>query len=153
MDIRIRLATPDDLPHLLHHRRAMFEEMGHSDFTALAQMEQSSRDYFHNALRAGTYRGWIVEDSEKRVIAGGGIVLAAWPGFPGETHAKRAWILNMYTEPHARRRGIARRLVLTMAEWCRAEGLRSVWLHASHAGRPVYESLGFRPTNEMKLTL
>ena len=131
----------------------MFEELGHSDPAALTQMEQLSSDYFRPALRDGCYRAWMVEDANGQVVAGGGIVVADWPGFPGEPHAKRAWILNMYTEPHARRRGLARLLMLTMIDWCHSEGLRSVWLHASDAGRPIYASLGFHPTNEMKLLL
>ena len=40
-----------------------------------------------------------------------------------------------------------------MTEWCRAEGFASVSLHASDAGRLVYEPLGFQPSNEMKLSL
>ena len=153
MDFRIRSAGLPDLPHILRHRRAMFEEIGHSEPDALAHMEQVSRDYFRDALRSGTYHAWMAEDADGHVVAGGGVVTADWPGFPGEPLARRAWILNMYTEPHARRRGLARLLVRTMIEWCRAVGLRSVWLHASDAGRPVYSSLGFQPTNEMNLLL
>src|SRR5215470_12333210 len=93
------------------------------------------------------------EDANGTVIGGGGIVVADWPGFPGEDHAKRGWILNMYTEPRAWRQGAAKKLMQAMMEWCRSEGYGSVSLHASAAGRPVYESLGFQPTNEMRLTL
>lgn len=153
MNFRVRSADLRDLPHILRHRRAMFKEMGHSDPAALTQMEQVSSDYFRHALLDGRYRAWMVEDANGQVVAGGGIVVADWPGFPGELQAKRAWILNMYTEPHARRRGLARLLMIAMIDWCRTQGLRSVWLHASDAGRPVYTSLGFRPTNEMNLLL
>jgi len=59
----------------------------------------------------------------------------------------------MYTESRARRLGIAKKLVNTMTAWCRAEGFAAVSLHASAAGRPVYESVGFLPSNEMKLSL
>jgi GNAT superfamily N-acetyltransferase len=59
----------------------------------------------------------------------------------------------MYSEPEARRLGIAKQLLQTMLDWCRHEGFRSVALHASPAGRPLYESLGFQPTNEMRLPL
>ena len=37
----------------------------------------------------------------------------------------------------------------TVVEWCRTERLCTVWLHAS----PLYESMGFLPTNEMRLIL
>ncbi len=48
---------------------------------------------------------------------------------------------------------LARRIVETAVEACRARGLKRVMLHASDAGRPLYESLGFRQTNEMRLVL
>jgi hypothetical protein len=31
----------------------------------------------------------------------------------------------------------------------RAAGCHRLWLHASHLGRPLYESLGFEASNEM----
>ena len=34
-------------------------------------------------------------------------------------------------------------------DWCRAQGIARVRLHASDAGRPLYASLGFTPTTEM----
>jgi len=153
MEFRIREATLADLPHLLHHRRAMFEEMGHSELAVLDGVDKVSRRYLEQALRESTYKAWLAEQSGSEVVAGGGIVLAHWPGFPGESLAQRAWILNLYTEPHARRCGLATKLLRVMLEWCRAHGLATVSLHASPAGRPLYESLGFQPTNEMRLEL
>jgi len=153
MDINIREATLQDLPHLVHHRRAMFEEMGYRDPIELAQVDKSSQEYFSQSLRIGAYKAWLAEDSNNRIAAGGGIVIASWPGYPGETLANRAWILNMYTEPEARRRGLANKLLNVMLDWCRANGFRTVSLHASPAGRPIYESVGFQPTNEMRITL
>jgi hypothetical protein len=38
-------------------------------------------------------------------------------------------------------------------ESCRERGLSAVLLHASDAGRPLYESMGFTPTSEMRLVL
>ena len=153
MQFHIREAGLNDLHHLVHHRRAMLEDMGHRDPAILRRVDQVSQEYFSEALRLGTYKAWLAEVPEARIVAGGGIVIAAWPGYPGESLAKRAWILNMYTEPEARRRGIAKQLLQSMLDWCRNEGLSTVSLHASPAGRPLYESLGFQPTNEMRTTL
>jgi GNAT superfamily N-acetyltransferase len=153
MEIRIRKACVEDLKHILHHRLAMFEEMGFRDAAALERVQAVSREYFTEALQAGTYLAWMAEDSDGQVVGGGGIVVAAWPGFPGENRAKRAWILNMYTEPRARRCGVATRLMQEMIAWCRRERYGTVSLHASEAGRPMYESLGFQQTHEMSLKL
>lgn len=153
MEIRIREAGDEDLKHILHHRRAMFEEMGFQDAAVLDNVESVSREYFSEALRTGSYRGWIAEGLNGQIVGGGGIAVADWPGYPGENHAARAWILNMYTEPGVRRRGVAKRLLEAMIEWCRINGFRAVSLHTSSAGRPLYETMGFQPTSEMTLKL
>ena len=59
-------------------------------------------------------------------------------------------MVNVYTEPEFRRQGIARRLLTTMLEWAAQNGVDSVILHATDAARPLYASLGFEPTNEMR---
>jgi hypothetical protein len=41
----------------------------------------------------------------------------------------------------------------TIVTWCREEGLRFLYPHASDEGRPLYQSLGFVPSNEMRLQL
>jgi GNAT superfamily N-acetyltransferase len=153
MEIHIREATFEDLKHILHHRRAMFDEMGFRETSVLDRAEKLSREYLSEALRIGTYRGWLAEGPDGEIVGGGGIVVAAWPGYPGENRAARAWILNMYTEPEARRCGVAKRLLEVMIEWCRTAGFGGVSLHASSAGRTLYETMGFQQTNEMILKL
>jgi GNAT superfamily N-acetyltransferase len=154
MNVRIRRAGVGDLDILLRHRRAMFEEMGFRDTAVLDRLEEISRQYFSEGLRTGMYAGWLAaECNQGDVVGGGGVVLARWPGYPGENLAERAWILNMYTEPEARRQGVAKKILEIIIDWCRERGLSAVSLHASPAGRPLYEVTGFQQTNEMTLKL
>jgi GNAT superfamily N-acetyltransferase len=152
-EIRIRPATLADVPVILRHRRSMYEDMGKRDAAGLDLMEATSETYFRAALADGSYRGFLAEAGDRRVVAGGGIVISPWPAHPADLQARRATILNVYTERAYRRRGIARRLMLTMMEWLKTEGFRKVNLHASDEGRPLYESLGFEISNEMELKL
>lgn len=151
-EIRIREATPDDVPEILRHRRGMYEDMDYRDQRALEAMVSTSESYFLQALVDGSFRGWLAL-AEERVVAGGGIVISPWPSHPYDLECRKSTILNLYTYPDYRRRGIARALMKTMIEWCRKEGFESVFLHASKNGRPLYETLGFEPTNEMRLKL
>jgi GNAT superfamily N-acetyltransferase len=150
--IMIREACRDDVPEILRHRRGMYEDMNYMDQRDLEAMVSTSEPYFVQALADGSYRGWLALAGE-RVVAGGGIVISPWPTHPYDSECRKATILNMYTDPDYRRRGIARELMKTMIEWCRKEGFDSVSLHASEHGRPLYEALGFEPTNEMRLKL
>ena len=42
MSARIREATLEDLPHLIRHRRGMFENMGHTDLAALDAVDRGA---------------------------------------------------------------------------------------------------------------
>ncbi|HEV8538511.1 MAG TPA: GNAT family N-acetyltransferase [Bacteroidota bacterium] len=152
-DMNFRRATLADLDVIMHHRRSMFFEMGYSDEGALAAMKATSEPFFAKGLANGSYVGWLAEHAGKRVIAGGGLIVFEYHSSPADPSPKRPVIVNMYTDPGYRRIGIARELMKIMVGWCRNEGFGSVLLHASEDGRRLYESLGFKPTNEMSLML
>jgi GNAT superfamily N-acetyltransferase len=151
-DVMIRQATLDDIPELLRHRRGMYEDMGYNDPEWLSTMVSTCKPYLAAALANGTLHGWLA-CAEERVVAGGVVLISPWPSHPYDGQCRRATILNMYTDPEFRRQGIARRLMQTMIDWCRKEGFIHVDLHASDKGRPLYETLGFKPTTEMQLDL
>lgn len=150
---RIREATLADLAAVLHHRRAMFEDMGYRDAGALERMLATSGPYIAQGLAEGFYRGWLAEDAAGHVVAGGGVLVHPWVSHPGFPESRRAYILNVYTEPGSRRRGLAREIMQAILAWCRQEGFAAVALHASEEGRPLYQALGFEPSNEMRLKL
>ena len=159
-DITIRMATVDDASIIVHHRHAMWFDMGRADPSALEAMDASFVLYVARALRDGTYLGWLAQTNDPQgaapgqVVAGAGLIVHEWPSGPVcPAQPRRAYILNVYTEPEFRGRGIARRIMTEIVEWCRTQGLGSVSLHASQSGRHLYESLGFQPTNEMRLKL
>ena len=152
-DITMRRATPRDCDIILHHRRSMFEEMKEGTSDDLDQTVQIARPWLITALANGSYQGWIAENSHRRVVAGAGIVILSWPASPKNLENRRALIVNVYTEPDFRGRGLARQLMLTALGWLKGQGFRMAALHASEAGKHLYETLGFRPTNEMQIWL
>ncbi len=131
----------------------MFAEMGGVDENILDRTQQASEQYLREALPSGGYRAWMAETDGGRVVSSGGIAIVPWPGSPDFPGTRRGWILGIYTEPKFRRRGIARRIMETIIDWCRSEGFGYVSLHASDDGRLLYEKMGFQPTNEMRLYL
>ena len=149
--INIRAATPQDCEVILHHRRSMFRDMGEGTPAELDRMVEATRPWLQRALSDASYRAWLAETAEGKVVAGGGILISFWPARPEDPNTRRALILNVYTEPDFRRQGLARQLMLQMIEWLKREGFRSVALHVSDEGRRLYEELGFAPTNEMRL--
>ena len=61
--------------------------------------------------------------------------------------------MNLVTVPPYRRRGIARRVMRAMLQWLMDHGIQVIALHASEGGRPLYQELGFAPSNEMRLKI
>ena len=149
---RIRQATVADIETILHHRRSMFADMGDGSEAELDAMVTSARPFVEAAFRDGSYRGWLIEVGGY-VVAGGGVAIVAYQPTPLDSAPRRAYVLNMYTEPAYRRQGMARRVLEAIIPWCREQGLKAVLLHASDAGRPLYLQMGFEPTNEMRLYL
>lgn len=130
----------------------MCEDMNYTDADVLSAMVNVTADYLKKAIPEGSFRSWLACDNG-RVVAGGAVVISPWPAHAYDLECRRATILNVYTEPEYRRRGIARQIMETMINWCKQEGFARVSLHASEHGRPLYESLGFEDSNEMRLNL
>jgi GNAT superfamily N-acetyltransferase len=149
--LETRIAADDDAALIASHRRAMFAAMGGHDEAHLDGIRRASEPWVARMIAEGKYLGWITTD-KARPIASAGLLILDWPPHPFDpTGEKRAYLLNFFVDPEYRRRGLARALVeLCLAE-ARRRSIRVVSLHASAEGRPVYEQVGFKPTNEMLL--
>ncbi len=147
---RIRYATIEDAPIIARHRAAMFRDMGDLSGDGVARLESVSFVYLRQMLAERRYVGWLVEHRGE-VVAGGGLILSQLLPRPGAIDGgAQALIVNVYCEAEHRRRGLARALMNAILDWLKQERIASVVLHASQDGRPLYESLGFVQTNEMR---
>lgn len=147
----VRPATLADLGTLALHRRFMWEEIADFDEAALDEADRAYRRWLRPRLRAGTLAGFVAERRGEPVASG-----CVWlqPIQPRPLAPERQpYVLSMWTEPDARGRGLARRIVQACVAWSRARGYASVALHAAPLGRGVYEGLGFERTWEMRLKL
>ena len=152
-DYLIRPGMVSDAATIIAHRRAMFSEMGYRDEQALDRMSAAFEPWLIARMKTGEYLAWFAVGPDGAVAAGLGLWLMDWPPHMIGPGARRGNVLNVYTEPYARRQGLARRLMETALAWCRDNGIHAVILHASPDGRPLYESLGFKSTNEMRLEI
>ena len=149
----IRPASTADLETLVAHRQAMFHDMGYSDEVALNAMSAKFRVWLLEHMNSGDYRAWLVCAPDGSIAAGAGLWLMDWPPHMIGQGAGRGNILNVYTSDRFRRQGLARRLMEALIRWCRENSIDTIILHASPSGRNLYESMGFVPTNEMRLRL
>lgn len=67
---------------------------------------------------------------------------------------RRAHIMNVYTKEEYRRQGIAGQMMNILLEDARVRGVTYADLDATDMGKPLYETLGFSPSDEyMRLNL
>ena len=149
----IREGTAADAETIVRHRREMFFDMGTQDPAVLDEMANSFRPWLLEKISKREYLSWFAIAEGGSVAAGAGLWLMNWPPGLYTSEPWRGNILNVYTEHPYRRRGLARRLVTAATEWCGANGIPVVILHASDEGRALYEALGFQRTNELRLFL
>jgi GNAT superfamily N-acetyltransferase len=149
----IRPGTLADVETIVIERRAMFLDAGFRDEEKLAAMSAAFRPWLQSKMRAGEYLAWFAVDADGAIAAGLGLWLMDWPPHMIGPGPWRGNILNVYTRPDSRRMGLARRLMDTALAWCRVNEVRAAILHSSDEGRALYESMGFQPTNEMRIVL
>jgi GNAT superfamily N-acetyltransferase len=110
-------------------------------------------NYFKNALAQGSYIGFIAE--ENGVPAGtGGICLHIHPPSYSVPNGKTACLLNMYTLPGFRGKGVAGKILSLLIEKAKENNCCKVYLNASNMGKPLYQKNGFTDVeNEMVLDI
>ncbi|MBP9201714.1 MAG: GNAT family N-acetyltransferase [Gemmatimonadales bacterium] len=158
MSLLLRQATVADAREIATHRALMFHEMGQLPEAAMPALVADTEALLEPMLATGEYVGWLAApaDDPHAVAGGAGAqrrqVLPHPDGAGGVAEGQHAIVLNVWTEPRWRRQGVAVRLMEAVLAWAREEQLDRLVLHASDAGRPLYERLGFVRTNEMRYT-
>ena len=143
-----RPATAADAAVITRHRHQMFVDAGRKDDQLLKTMSAKFEPWVTDMLNQGKYLGWLTTDGDK-VVAGAGLLILDWPPHPLDIGSHRGYLLNVYVEPEYRRKKLASHLIDAVLAEARRRNIRVVALHSTEAGRPLYESNGFRQTNEM----
>jgi ribosomal protein S18 acetylase RimI-like enzyme len=147
--LETRNATAEDAKLITHHRRRMFVDAGRADNQVLDVMSANFEPWVAKMITEGKYFGWFALDGE-RVVAGAGLLFLDWPPHPLDPRStQRGYLVNVYVEPEFRRRKLASHLIDFALAEARRRKIRVVALHSTEEGRRLYESNGFRRTNEM----
>ena len=133
----------------------MFQDMGDVSRDAFEILRAKARARLKEWLDSGDYVGWLATpaDQPEMVVGGAGVQLQ--PILPRPVNAstigegRQGTVVNVFTEPQWRRRGMAGLLMKEIITWSKDEHL-DLLLHASDEGRSVYERLGFIAGNEMR---
>lgn len=143
MELWYKKADLEDLECLVNTRLQVLRAANCLDNRVdTTQVEAQSREYYKQALAEGTHTAYLVFDGTTFVGAGGVSFFRVMPTFHNPT-GRKAYIMNLYTHPHYRRRGIARKTLDLLVAAAKEKGVSAISLEATPMGRPLYKSYGF----------
>lgn len=108
----------------------------------MEQVEKESYLYYQKALPKEQHIAYLVYDGDTLAGAGGISFYQVMPTYHNIT-GKKAYIMNMYTVPEYRRKGIAWRTLELLVQEALQKGVRHISLEATDMGRSLYQKYGF----------
>lgn len=111
------------------------------------------RDYYRQALASGSHIALLALAGERLAATGGLDLRREMPSYHNPAGLS-GHIMNIWTDPAFRGRGIAWRMLDLLTAAACERGCLTVSLHTTAMGRPLYQRYGFTATDdEMELEL
>lgn len=148
-------AGEEHLDTLINCRIAFLSEhFGEQPEESVNELKLHLRQYFTEALNK-KYVCWLAKDGEE-VVGIGGMTIREHPGSFRNPGGTMGYIMNMYTVPAYRRKGISSAILHKLVESGREMGIGMFELQATQLGEPVYRKYGFKlhgePTYRLRLS-
>lgn len=143
MKLRYKKASVDDLDILTDTRIEVLKAANKlSDDVDMSEVKTQSYLYYKRALVDGEHIAYLVFDEDRFAGAGGVSLFQVMPTYHNPS-GRKAYIMNMYTAPEYRRKGIAYKTLDLLVGDIKSRGISSISLEATDMGRPLYEKYGF----------
>ncbi len=143
MDIKYEFASVTDISELIRLRIAyMVEDFGKVSDYERKRMEKQLIDYLERKL--GTELIAFVARNDKRIVSVALLHIIEMPANSLLLNGLYGEVLNVYTEPAYRGKGICTRLMQELILYGRNMGLGRIDLSATDEGYPLYSKLGFK---------
>ena len=148
MNLEYKKATIKDLEILAETRAEVLRAANKLDSSVdMSEVRKKSLDYYKSALADGSHIAYLVYDGDKVVGTGGVSFYKVMPTFHNQSGMK-AYIMNMYTNPDYRRKGIALKTLDLLISETVDKGITFISLEATDMGWPLYEKYGFVKMND-----
>lgn len=149
MNLNEREIRTSDLDLICHHRFEMFRDIG-QPLDKIEAMIVEFRKWLNPRLHDGSYFGFVLEEENGKTAGGIGLSIIDWaPHVLHPTDHLRGYISNVYVEHHCRRQGVASQLMASGEAELKRRGASLIVLHASDAGREIYDNSGWKQSSEM----
>ena len=152
--IAIDFATPEHDVTIARHFYQLWLDNNVAPDLIIDDWLSTTVKFIQNARRDLEFQAFIAR-VEDRVVGSVSCQLFAglYPSPFKIEYRNYGYIWNVYVQSDYRCQGIATKLIQTAIAHLKSLNCTKVVLHASVSGKPVYEKLGFVPSNEMVLDL
>ncbi|MCL2863980.1 MAG: GNAT family N-acetyltransferase [Lachnospiraceae bacterium] len=152
MELVYKKASFNDIDLLVETRLEVLRAINRLNAAVdLKFFKDQSRAYFEKALKEDSHVAYVVFDNGQFIGSGG---ISFYQILPSYYNQSGMWgcIMNMYTHPAYRRRGIANHTLDMLVETAHSRNVTNITLETTQESRVLYEKYGFRDLdNEMQL--
>lgn len=141
--IRVREVGLGEVELLTKYRIAYLTEMqGERSEKYQQELTNELTQYFTEALAEQRFFAFLAEQ-DGLALSFGAMVIKKIPGDFNQSMYLEGDILNMYTVPSARRKGISALIVQELLNEAHNRGISKIALHTSQDGEKLYRKFGF----------
>jgi len=153
VNVRFKKAELFDLNLLIKVRIEVLRAANQlSDTVDMSIIEQESYNFYQNCLGKEEHASYLAFEGDNFIGCGSVCFYHIMPTYHNPS-GKNAYIMNLYTRPDFRRRGIASAILDLLVQEAKKHKITQISLEATPMGRTLYEKYGFIPMqNEMILT-
>jgi GNAT superfamily N-acetyltransferase len=142
-NIQIREIGTSEVETLTTYRMAYLTELqGEQSEEYQLKLRQELNDYFTQALTEKRFFAYLAE-LKGEILSFGAMVIKKIPGDFNQSSYLEGDILNMFTVPFARRKGISAMILQQLINEAKNRGISKISLHTSKDGEKLYRKFGF----------
>ena len=152
--IHYRRAELTDVENLVDLRIKFLHEAEEIDEETPSDLfKESLTKYFTIHLQNGEFIAWLAVEDDM-IVATSGVSFSTVPPSFGNILGVEAYIMNMYTLPQARKKGIGTTLLGKLIEDIAKKKIKKIRLLTTEIGKSMYIKAGFKENDsEMVLNL
>lgn len=129
-------------------RITLFKELGEvNENDDIISLSKSTKNYFLSNIGRSLLCWGIKVDN--KIVAIASLNLFYRIPYLENLSGKEGYILNIYTLPNYRQKGMAGKLLNTIIDYAKENGFGRLWLNSSEQGKSVYVRHGFETVDNV----